>query len=315
MDQHEVTDWLLSGDPSIRYQVYRDLSDYDDVGMRSEISVSGWGKQILDQQKKDGYWGHDYYQPKWTSTHYTLLDLMYLQIDPNHAAIKPTMEKILKHEKGKDGGLLPIGSTQKSDVCVNGMALQFLSYFRQNEEDLCSVVDFLLSQIVVDGGFNCQSNRQGCVHSSLHSTISVLEGIHQYLTEGYNYRKQELSDVKATAEEFILQHHLFRSDKTGNIIRPSFLKFHFPVRWYYDIFRALEYFAKSQKPFDNRMTESLQILHRLKTKEGVWKVAAHYPGKTHFIMEKAGQPSRWNTLRALKIIRFYADSVSVIQQN
>ncbi|MBK8080105.1 MAG: hypothetical protein IPK25_07395 [Saprospiraceae bacterium] len=308
MSNEEIISWLLEGDVSIQYQVYRDLLGEDKPELRNQIPDTGWGKQFLDKQNPDGYWGYSYFQPKWISTHYTLLDLKYLQIPPDNTIIQKTLERVLKDEKGHDGGILPMGTTKKCDVCVNGMALQLLTYFQQNEEDLKSVVDFILSEKVGDGGFNCQSNRQGCHHSSLHTTLSVLEGFFEYLNNGYTYRIKDILTAKKSSEEFILMHSLFRSDKTGEIINPNFLTFHFPVRWFYDIFRGLEYFAKSEYPYDTRMQEALDILLRKKTKDGLWKMVSPYAGLNHFIMEKAGTPSRWNTLRALRILSYYFET-------
>ena len=148
--------------------------------------------------------------------------------------------RVLATEKGPDGGILPIGSTRQSDVCVNGMFLNFASYFKAEEEKLVSIVDFLLSQRVADGGFNCRSNRQGCVHSSLHSTLSVAEGILEYHRNGYAYRLPELLDAATSAREFILMHRLYKSDKTGAVIDPKMTMLSYPCRWRYDVRRELK---------------------------------------------------------------------------
>ncbi len=154
-----------------------------------------------------------------------------------------------------------------------------------------------------DGGFNCQSNRSGAVHSSLHSTLSILEGILEYAKNGYSYRLQELHRAEASAREFILQHRLFRSDRTGDIINPAFLKFSYPTRWRYDVLRALDYFQYAGIDADERMNEAFDLLLKKRMKNGKWPLQAKHPGQTHLEMEKPGMASRWNTLRALRVIK------------
>ncbi|MBK9248969.1 MAG: hypothetical protein IPM69_12850 [Ignavibacteria bacterium] len=303
-NEHIIT-WLLEGDVSIQYQTYRDLLDTEKLNLRNEIEHEGWGAKFLSLRKQDGHWGQRFYQPKWISTHYTLLDLKNLNISPACKPIKDTINKVMAFEKGKDGGILPRSSDQRCDVCVSGMALNYAAYFGTSQDDLTSIIDFLLAEKMGDGGFNCRSNSTGAVHSSLHSTLSVLEGINEYVRNGNTYRLQELEKVKTESQEFILLHRLFRSDKTGNIISPRFLKLCYPGRWYYDILRALDYFQLANVQYDTRMSDAFEALLKKKTKDGVWKLASKHPGQTHFEMEQAGKPSRWNTLRALRVLKYY----------
>lgn len=305
METSPIFTWLLEGDAAIQFQAQRDLKGEFLHELQQRIKNEGWGKAFLEKRNPNGHWGHDYYQPKWISTHYTLLDLKNLQIEPGVPEIRQTIELVLKTEKGPDGGILPIGSTRRSDVCVNGMFLNFACYFGTAESGLRSIVDFLLAQRVADGGFNCQSNRQGCVHSSLHSTISVLEGILEYQLSGYTYRLPELLAAAATSQEFILMHRLFKSDKTGAVIDPKMTRLSWPSRWRYDILRALDYFQKANLPYDPRMDDALQLLCAKRKTDGRWLLQAKHPGAVHFDMEKPGQPSRWNTLRALRVLKAY----------
>ncbi|MBT8270655.1 MAG: hypothetical protein KJO25_01285, partial [Bacteroidia bacterium] len=235
--------------------------------------------------------------------HYTLLDLKNLGLPQGNRQVRASINRILQEERSDDGGIGPFGVKHKSDVCVNGMFLNYASYFGANAEALESIVDFLLNEYMPDGGFNCRSNRSAAIHSSLHSTISVLEGITEYQKSGFDYRNTELEQAKQTAIEFILQHKLFMSDKSGQIIHKEFLKFHYPCRWRYDILRALDYFRYEAVPWDYRMQPAIDVLMKKRSKDGRWKVNAHYPGKVHFELEKAGKPSRWITLRALRTIK------------
>ena len=277
MTLKQKINWLLDGDISIQYQVYRDLLDKEKPALQKRISSEGWGYQFLKCRQKNGHWGQGFYQPKWISTHYTLLDLKNLNIDPGNKDINKSIQLIFDTEKGPDGGINPIGSVKASDVCINGMLLNYSSYFNTPQENLKSVVDFLLSQKMPDGGFNCFSNRQGAEHSSLHTTLSVLEGISEYEKNGYTYRLKELIKSKKQAIEFILIHKLFRSHRTGEIINPNFLKLYYPGRWYYDILKAMDYFQYANAKYDPRMEESIQWILQKQTKDGLWKLPSAHP--------------------------------------
>lgn len=246
-----------------------------------------------------------FYQPKWTSSHYTLLDLRNLGISPDIVLIRETINDIIKESKGADGGINPSGTISKSDVCINGMFLNYASYFRAAEEDLRSVVDFILSQQLLDGGFNCRFNRKGARHSSLHSTLSVIEGIREYSKHGYGYRLDELKKKEAESREFILVHKLFRSHRTGDIIDKRMLMLSYPSRWRYDILRALDYFQYAGVDFDNRMGDALDVLIKKRRRDRTWPLQARHAGKTHFEMETVGRSSRWNTLRALRVLKHF----------
>ena len=303
MNNEEIIQWLLEGDVSIQYQVHRDLLSTERADLKNRIEREGWGAAFLSKRKPEGHWGRAFYQPKWISSHYTLLDLRNLCISPNNVLIKESIRKIVTEEKGPDGGINPHTEIKHSDVCVNGMFLNYASYFKTAEAPLKSVVDFILSQKMADGGFNCRSNRSGATHSSLHSTISLLEGITAYELNGYTYRLEELKKAQRSSVEFILLHRLYLSDRTGQIIHPNFLKLTYPARWKYDILRALDYFQYSKTPWDDRMEPAIQVLLKKRNKNSTWNVQAKHPGKMHFEMEKAGKPSRWNTLRALRTLK------------
>lgn len=297
--------WLFEGDVSIQYQTHRDLLGVDRPDLKARIETEGWGKQLLSKRNENGHWGLKFYQPKWTSTHYTLLDLKNLAISNDCKSIIQTLEIILKENKAPDGGILPIGEMQKSDMCINGMALNYFSYFGVNQSELESIVDIILSQQLSDGGFNCRLNRSGAKHSSLHTTISVLEGILEYRKNNYTYRLAELKKVERESQEFILQHCLYKSDKTGNVIDNRYLRFTYPTRWRYDILRALDYFQFAGSLYDNRMQDAVEVLLKKQNKECAWNLQANHPGNFHFHMEEVGKPSRWNTLRALRVLKHF----------
>lgn len=301
----DSVNWLLQGDVAIQYQTHRDLLDADRPDLRARIAREGWGKQLLDQRNPDGSWGLDFYRPKWTSSHYTLLSLKGLAIAPDQPIIRESIARILTGYKAVDGGIGCSRGDRKSDVCVNGMVLNYASYFGAPADDLCSIVDFLLSEHMKDGGFNCQSNRSGAHHSSLHSTLSVLEGIHEYARNGYRYRLDELQTAARRSREFILLHRFYKSDRTGDIISKRFLMFPYPPRWYYNILRALDHFQTAGAPYDTRMQDALDSVADKRGKDGLWRREAAVPGKVFLVMEAPRGPSRWNTLMALRVLKAY----------
>jgi len=306
MDKPQIIAWLLEGDVSIQYQVHRDLLSNYTKDLQDRIASEGWGRQFLEKRNPNGHWGLRFYQPKWISTHYTLLDLRNLNINPDNTSIKKTIELTLKSDKAIDGGIKLGPSTSRySDVCVNGMFLNYASYFKTDEKKLHSIVDSILHEIMPDGGFNCRTTRSGAKHSSLHSTISVLEGLYEFQKSGTTYRKKDIQRAKKSGEEFILMHQLFISDRNGEIINKDFLKMPYPCRWRYDILRALDYFRYAGSKWDNRMKQAVSVIMYKRNKNGTWNLNASHPGKLHFVMEQAGKPSRWNTLRAMRVLKHY----------
>ena len=301
----EVIRWLLAGDVSIRYQVHRDLLDQDIPALQSRIAQEGWGSQYLRFRNPDGSWGRGFYQPKWTSSHYTLLDLKTLAVSPDNPKIRESVDRIVREEKGPDGGINSSRMIKESDVCMNGMFLVYACYFGTPQDSIKSVIDFIIGQKMDDGGFNCRRNRSGARHSSLHSTLSVLEGILEYRQNGYNYRRDELEQAARESREFILQHRLFKSDRTGETIHRDLLKFAFPPRWKFNVLRCLDYFRAARIPWDNRMTDALEVVLSKQKADGRWLSEAAHPGKVHMLMEKPRTPSRWNTLLSLRVLRKY----------
>jgi hypothetical protein len=226
-------------------------------------------------------------------------------LSPDNKLVKESIEQVLNTLKAEDGGIqLGPSTSQCSDVCVNGMFLNYGSYFQTPEKELQSIVDNLLNKIMPDGGFNCRKT-SGARHSSLHSTISVLEGLVEFQIAGGGYRRNDILKAIKSAEEFILLHRLFLSDRTGEIISKDFLKLSYPSRWKYDILRALSYFQYAGRTWDERMKNALDVLIKKRNKDGKWNLQAAHSGQVHFVMEKAGASSRWNTLRALRILKHF----------
>jgi len=306
MNDQEIIDWLLEGDVSIQYQVYRDLLGIERKELQERIATEGWGNQFLSKRKSTGHWGMRFYQPKWISSHYTLLDLRNLNLNPDNPVVRETIDLTLDSAIADDGGIqLRPSTSAHSDVCVNGMFLNYASYFKAEEQRLSSIVDSILAEIMPDGGFNCRTTRSGARHSSLHTTLSVLEGILEFQKAGYSFRMDDLRKARESSEEFILLHQLFLSDRTGEIIRKEFLNIPYPCRWKYDILRAMDYFQYAGTKYDKRMEPAIDAILKKRKADGRWNLQAAHPGQVHFVMEQAGKPSRWNTLRALRVLNYF----------
>jgi len=302
MDRAQIVDWLLDGDVSVQYQTYRDLIGVERPDLQARIATEGWGLGFLNARNLGGGWGEKFYQPKWVSSHYTLLDLRNIEIASDTQIIREELSRILAREKSLvDGGILPIGEHGKCDVCVNGMFLHYACFFKVPEAELQTVIDFVLQEHMSDGGFNCRSNRAKPHHSSLHTTCSVLEGLLSYLNAGYTYRAVEVRQAIAKAEEFMLLHQLFISDHTGEVIDKRFTQLSYPYRWRYSVLRALDYLRAAKRPWDDRLQPAIDLLKQKRRKDKRWNSQAKHPGKTHFDMERAGRPSRWVTLFAMRV--------------
>ncbi|MGM0588740.1 MAG: hypothetical protein ACQETE_10020 [Bacteroidota bacterium] len=306
----EAIQWLLEGDVSIQYQAQRDLLDADKSELRElqqRIPVEGWGARFLQHRKNDGHWGKGFYQPKWTSTHYTLLDLKNLGFPPGNPLIEDSLNLVLSAPRGKLGGINYGKTNPYSDVCVNGMILNYASWFLDHDDRLVNIADYLLDEQMNDGGWNCE-RYQGAHHSSLHSTISVLEGLLEWSFQSDADHINKVANAIKEGEEFILRHRLFRSQRTGQIIDPKMTRISYPCRWRFDILRGLDYFRYAGRAYDPRMQEALDIMLKKRQSDGLWPLQAKQEGSVHFEMETTGAPSRWNTLRALRVLQNYDGS-------
>jgi hypothetical protein len=295
--------WLLRGDPAIQYQTHRDLLRSRPgliESARDRISQGGWGKRLLDLQEPGGTWGGGLYSPKWTSTFYTLLLLMRLgtKIEQN---IGNACLLFLDRTLYLDHGINVSVTLNHSDTCVTGMFLSILCHFQINDPRLEHLVDFLEKHQMADQGWNCEIFR-GARHSSFHTTLSVLEGLWAYekFTGSERTRKMQEEGM-----EFLLQHRFFRSHRTGAVVDPKMTRCSFPPRWRYDIMRAMDYARDKRIEKEERCLDAIEIIRSKQTRQGYWKLQNKHPGRVHFDMEQPGSVSRWNTLRALRILDWW----------
>ncbi|MDZ7331699.1 MAG: hypothetical protein ONB31_06950 [candidate division KSB1 bacterium] len=305
-DQNAVIQWLLEGDPAIRWQTLRDLvgSKSDEIqSERERIATEGWGVRLLARQDQAGTWANGLYSPKWISTTYTMLLLRQLGLPPKHPQALQACRILLERGFYHDGGINFFKSFKHSETCVTGMILSILAYFQYEDDRIHVLAEHLLAHQMPDGGWNCDSYK-GATHSSFHTTISVLEGLREYEKfQPQNFER--IQQAQQQGREFLLVHGLFKSHRTGQVVRADFTRFSFPPRWYYDILRALDYFQECQAGKDGRLADAIDIVLKRQTTEGKWLLQNRHPGRTFFEMEQVGEPSRWNTLRCLRVLKWW----------
>jgi len=303
----ETISWLLKGDPSIRWQVQRDLLNSSPAKYeleRRKIAREGWGARLLSLQDADGKWGGGIYGPKWISTTYTMLTLRLLGLSPNNPQAKRACKIFLDKGMYTDGGINFFSYSLKySETCVTSMILALLAYFRYPDEYLHSIALYLIDQQMPDGGWNCESYK-GATHSSFHTTISALEGLFEYQCT-YPEKKKQISKVRERGHEFLLTHRLYKSHRTGDVFDVKMTNMPFPPRWKYDFIRALDYFRACDAPRDERMSDAIELLQKKQKKDGLWQMNSGMSGLKYFDLEAAGQPGRWNTLRALRVLNWW----------
>lgn len=306
MTDNQTINWLLRGDPSIRWQVHADLlySDKQTIWKeRTKITTEGWGARLLSHQDQLGTWANRLYSPKWTSTTYTLMLLRRLGLDPDNQKAQKGALILLNKGFYKDGGINFFRSFKYSETCVTGMVLSILSYFNIRDKRLISLAEHLLGQQMEDGGWNCLRPK-GAIHGSFHTTIIVLEGLLEYVGQFSDYH-HDILDSRNRGMEFLLNHRLFKSHRTGKIADPKMTRFSFPPRWRYDVMRSLDYFQKINAPWDERFSDAINLLLKKRLTDGRWNLQAKHPGRVFFEMEKTGEPSRWNTLRGMRILKWW----------
>jgi hypothetical protein len=306
-------DWLLDSDPALRWQVLRDLTDAtaDEVyAERKRVATDGWGARLLALQADNGQWDGGTYWPAqdddpdgqpWTATTYSLLLLRDFGLLPDSTQARHAISLVRENSRWEEGNQ-PFFDGEV-EPCINGMTVALGAYFGENVE---AVVARLTSDQLGDGGWNCEAGR-GSTRSSFHSTICVLEGLWEF--ERATGGTPELRAARGRAEEYLLERRLLRRKSTGGLISEDWLRFSYPTRWFYDILRGLDYFRSTGAAPDQRLAEAVEIVRSKQQPDGTWLLENTHPGKVHFALEDGdGQPSRWNTLRALRVLRWYDGS-------
>lgn len=295
-------DWLLDSDPSIRWQVLGDPIE------RARIANEGWGAQLLALRGEDGFWAGGALFPAkwkfdrnegqpWTATEPTLTLLRVMGIDPDDETVRDTIAKVRDNCRWEHAGE-PFFAGE-TEPCINGRAVALGAYFGENVDD---IVTRLLGEQLEDGGWNCEAEN-GSVRSSFDTTINVLEGLLLYEHAGGAI---DVADARRRGDEYLLERKLFRRKSTWEVVKPSYLEFSFPNYWHYDVLRGLDYFRETGGRPDPRVDEAIELVRSKRQPDGKWLLENTHRGRVHFPLEEGdGRPSRWNTLRALRVLSWY----------
>ena len=328
MTDTTVVAWLLDADPSLRWQVLRDLTAASAAAVaaaRARVAHEGWGARLLALQPPDGRWGGGAYFPAWTSTAWTLMLLRHLGLDPEGEPARRAVALVREHCRWEcddlpffDGEIEP---------CINGLAVAVGAYFGQ---DVRGIVDRLLGEQMRDGGWNCEQER-GSTRGSFHTTICVLEGLLEF--ERATGGGPDLTAATRRGQEYLLERRLLRRRSTGEVIDPAWTRFSFPTYYHYDVLRGLDYLRSAGVAPDGRVAEAVALVEGKRGADGRWLLENRHaseeyaaapqpgdrvlgerggfylvqrPGRVHVDLDEGvGQPRRWNTLRALRVLRWY----------
>jgi hypothetical protein len=308
-------DWLLHSDPAVRWQVLRDLTDApasEVAAERARVATEGWGARLLALRDPDGQWaggacfpasGWDQSQPgqPWTSTLPTLDLLRLFGLDPASTEARETVA-LVREDCRWEYDDLPFFDGEV-EACINGRTVAIGAYFG---EDVGGIVARLLDDQLGDGGWNCYAE-EGSVVSSFDSTLNVVEGLLAYERA---VGDPAVTEARRRGEEYLLDRSLFRRRSTGEPVKPAYLQFSFPPHWHYDVLRALDHFREVGGVPDERLAEAVALVREKQQADGTWLLENTHPGPVHFPLEDGdGRPSRWNTLRALRVLRWAEGSL------
>lgn len=309
-----VITWLLAGDPAIRWQVLRDLTNAPAAEIsaeRARVATEGAGARLLALQGADGRWGGAAWNRGWNSTMHVLMLLRDLGLDPASAQAQHAVGLVREGVTWRGCGPPACDNNGffagELEPCINGQVAAVGAYFGQ---DVRGIIDRLLGEQLPDGGWNCEAVN-GSTRSSFNTTICVLEALLAY--ERSVGSRAEVTAARLRGQEYLLQRHLFRRRSTGAVIERdrkgdgTWTRFAFPTWWHYDVLRGLEYLRRAAVTPDERVAEAIDLVMSKRDSDGRWLLEVRYPGVMPVELDDGeGQPSRWITLRALRVLDWYA---------
>jgi hypothetical protein len=306
-----VIDWLLDSDPAIRWQVRSDLtgaSPGEVAAERARVEHEGWGARLLALEGADGLWeggacfpasyaGDEPGQP-WTPTMHTLQTLQILGLDPASEAARRAISLVAEHGRWEHAGQRYFDG--EVEPCINGRTIETGAHYGV---DVSPLIGRILGERLADGGWNCEAEN-GSVRSSFDTTLTVLDGLLEF--ERATGGSDAVREARRGGEEYLLERALFRRKSTGEVANPEYLDFAFPYYWHYDVLRALDYFRRSGAAPDPRLAEAVEIVRSKRQPDGRWLLDRIHPGRVHLALDAAvDEPSRWNTLRALRVLNWW----------
>jgi len=309
-----VLAWLLDSDPALRWQVLRDLTDAaaeEVAAERSRVAKEGLGARLLALQAPDGRWGGAAWNRGWDSTMHALTLLRELGLDPASAEARVALGRVQDGVTWRGCGPEEVEDNPffagEVEPCINGQVAASGAYFGA---DVRGIVERLLGEQLADGGWNCDTER-GSVRSSFNTTICVLEALLEY--ERVAGVRPEVTDARSRGQEYLLERRLFRRRSTGEAIEhdrrsgAAFARFAFPSWWHYDVLRGLDYLRSAGVAPDARVDEAVALVASKRDPDGRWPLDTQYPGRTLVEVDAGeGEPSRWNTLRALRVLAWHS---------
>lgn len=306
----DTVDWLLDSNPVIRWQAIRDLMDASPAAVaaeRARVAHEGLGAEILARQESDGSWRRADGRV-WLPTLFTLLLLRATGIDRAEPAVESAVARLEASLRWNNQPFWELRGAElggnrffegEVEPCINGGVLALGAYFGRPTESLARR---LVGEQLDDGGWNCEAPKSA--RSSFHTTICVLEGLLEY--ERAVGTAPEIAAARRRGEEYLLERRLFRRRSTGELANPEFLELAFPPRYHYDVLRALDYFRNADAEPDARISEAVHFIESRRRADGRWLLDRAYDEALGLRFgESAGEPSRWNTLRALRVLRWY----------
>ncbi len=308
-----VVDWLLDSDPAVRWQVMRDLTDApaeEVAAERARVATEGTGARLLALQASDGRWGGAAWNRGWNSTMHVLTLLREMGLDPASTEARRAVRLVRGRVTWKGCGPQECDAnpffTGELEPCINAQVAASGAYFGQ---DVSGIVDRLLSEQLSDGGWNCEA-ANGSMRSSFNTTICVLEALLEY--ERAVASSADVTHARLLGQEYILERRLFRRRSTGEPIErdrksgAAWNRFAFPTWWHYDVLRGLEYLRRAGIAPDGRVTEAIELVASKRDSDGRWSLDTLHPGRMPVETDEGeGRPSRWNTLRSLRVLHWY----------